>query len=347
MAEFVPFHGLRYNTEKVNLTNVICPPYDVIKGKARDEFLQRDAHNIVGVELAARYGEDATPEQYAQSAALLQKWRDEGVLVRDDAAYYVYEQEFQVPGTDEIKKRRGVIGALGLEEFGKGVQPHEHTLSGPKQDRLNLLRALRTNTSPIFGLFGDDEGWVASVIDAITNETPLMEAQSGDGIKERVWRVTDDESVNAIEAAFEDEIILIADGHHRYETALNYRNEKQREAEVAGKTWTGAELENYVMMMCVSTSDPGLIVLPTHRLAKTGDANWSQVFDALKQHFEVINVATEADAATQAKALNAALNEDDTQPRIGMHISGQNYILRLHARRRAFESDGRRTQRRL
>jgi uncharacterized protein (DUF1015 family) len=329
MAEFVPFHGLRYNTEKVNLSDVICPPYDVIKGKARDEYLKRDAHNIVGVELAARYGEDATPQQYAQSAALLKKWRDDGVLVRDDTAYYVYEQEFQVPGTGETKKRRGVIGALALEEFGKGVQPHEHTLSGPKQDRLNLLRALRTNTSPIFGLFGDDEGWVASVIDGIVVETPLMEAESGDGVKERVWRVTDDESVNAIEAAFEDEVILIADGHHRYETALNYRNEKQREAEAAGKVWTGAELENYVMMMCVSTSDAGLIVLPTHRLVKTSHVNWSKVFDALEENFEVINVATESNAATQAKELYAALNAADPQPRIGMHIKGQSYVLRL------------------
>ena len=331
MAEFVPFRGLRYDPAKVNLTEVLCPPYDVIKGTARDEYLQRNAHNIVGVELAARYGEDATPEQYAQSAALLKQWRNEGIFTLDDAAYYVYEQEFQVPSTGETKKRRGVIGALGLEEFGKGVQPHEHTLSGPKQDRLNLLRALRTNTSPIFGLFGDDDGWVASVIDAVVVEPPLMEAQSSDNVKERVWRLTDDESVNAIEAAFENEIILIADGHHRYETALNYRNERKREAEAAGKQWTGAELENYVMMMCVSTSDPGLIVLPTHRLVKTGQADWSQVFDNLEKHFEIINVATESNAAIQAKELLAALNQDDTQPRIGLHINGQSYVLRLRS----------------
>ena len=332
MAQFLPFHGLRYNTAKVNLSDVLCPPYDVIKGAARDEFIKRDAHNIVGVELAARYGEDATPQQYAHSAALLRQWRDEEILVRDDAAYYVYEQEFAVPGTREMKKRRGVIGALALEEFGKGVQPHEHTLSGPKADRLNLLRAARTNTSPIFGLFGDDEGWVAAIIESVTQEAPLMEAVSSDEVKERLWRVTDDESVNAIEAAFETEVILIADGHHRYETALNYRNESKQSAEAAGKTWTGAEPENYVMMMCVSTSDPGLIVLPTHRLVKTGHADWTQVIEALEKHFEIIYVATESNAEFQARELTTALNADATGlPVIGMHIDGQSYVLRLRA----------------
>src|SRR5438093_624302 len=115
MAEFLPFHGLRYDCSKVNLADVLCPPYDVIKDAARDALLARSPHNIVAVELAARYGEDATPQQYARCAALLRRWRDEGVLVRDDAAYYVYEQEFAVPGNGKIKKRRGVIGALALE----------------------------------------------------------------------------------------------------------------------------------------------------------------------------------------------------------------------------------------
>lgn len=333
MAEFLPFRGLRYNSEKVNLSDVLCPPYDVIKGAARDELLKRSPHNIVAVELAARYGEDATPTQYARSAELLQQWRDEGVLVRDDAAYYVYAQEFTIPGSDEVKQRRGVLGALRLEEFGKGVQPHEHTLSGPKADRLNLLRAAKTNTSPIFGLFGDDEGWVASVIDAVVQEAPLMQATSADGVIEKLWRVTDDESVNAIEAAFENEVILIADGHHRYETALNYRNEAMQAAQEAAREWTGAEPENYVMMMCVSTNDPGLIVLPTHRLVKTVHVNWSKIFDALEEHFEVTPVASESNAQIQAQELLAALNAGDAEARscLGMHINGQSYILRLQS----------------
>ncbi len=169
MAEFVPFHGLRYNTEKVNLTNVFVRLTMSLKARRAMNFYSATRITSSALNWPRVMAKMPRQSNTRKAPRSCKQWRDDGVLVRDDAAYYVYEQEFQVPGTGEIKKRRGVMGALGLEEFGKGVQPHEHTLSGPKQDRLNLLRALRTNTSPIFGLFGDDEGWVASVIDAITD----------------------------------------------------------------------------------------------------------------------------------------------------------------------------------
>jgi uncharacterized protein (DUF1015 family) len=165
MADFTTFHGLRYNCDQVQLADVLAPPYDVIKGAMRDELMARDPHNVVHIELAAPYGTDATEEEYKRCAQLLQEWHESGILVRDDAAFYIYEQEFVVPGSGETKKRRGTIGALRLEEFGEGVKPHEHTLSGPKQDRLNLLRATQTNTSPIFGLYEDNDGWVNSLLD--------------------------------------------------------------------------------------------------------------------------------------------------------------------------------------
>jgi uncharacterized protein (DUF1015 family) len=205
MADFVPFPGLRYNPEKVNLADVLCPPYDVIKGAMRDELAARNPYNIVQVELATYYGQDATPEQYQQCATLLEQWKQEGVLTQDDAAFYLYEQEFAVPGSSATKKRRGVLGALRLEEFGEGVQPHEHTLSGPKADRLNLLRALRTNTSPIFGLYADNDGWVARLLEDVAFSSATAEATDTDGIVHRLWKVTDDETVNAINAALENE----------------------------------------------------------------------------------------------------------------------------------------------
>ncbi|HEX8833229.1 MAG TPA: DUF1015 domain-containing protein [Abditibacteriaceae bacterium] len=331
MAEFLPFAGLRYNTEKVTLADVMCPPYDVIKGKMRDELAQRDEHNIVRVELATYYGEDATPEQYAASAALLKQWQAEGILVHDDSAYYIYEQEFVVPGSGETKKRRGTFGALRLEEFGDTIKPHEHTLSGPKADRLNLLRAARTNTSPIFGLFDDSNGWVQSILQVVCNTTPLASAVDADGITHRVWRLTDDESVNAIEAALEKEPIFIADGHHRYETALNYRNERKAQAEAEGRTWSGEEPENWVMMICVSTSDDGLVVLPTHRVVKGVNAeDITRMIESLDDNFDVQLVATESTTEVQARQLMQAVNESsNTQPRLGIHISGQSYLVTL------------------
>ncbi len=321
MAQFLPFRGLRYDCTKVNLSSVLCPPYDVIKGDARDQLIERDAHNIVAVELAARYGENASSEQYLRSAALLQQWKDEGILVRDDSSYYLYEQEFAVPGTPETLKRRGVIGALTLEEFGEGVQPHEHTLSGPKADRLNLLRATHTNTSPIFGLVVDDDGWIGGLLESVAENLPKAQATDSDGIVHRLWQIADDETINGIEASFENESILIADGHHRYETALNYMRE---EREKAGDHWTGAEAANGVMMMCVSMSDSGLIVLPTHRLIKNVEPDKVAALPkALEQLFDVEPLEG------GAVAVSSALCGEGNAAKLGLHLPGQSYLLTL------------------
>ena len=330
MADFQPFAGLRYDPARVNLSHVICPPYDVIKGHRRDDLLKRDKHNFVAVELAARYGENAAPRDYERSAHTLQQWQDESVLVRDDRSFYVYEQEFTVPGTGETKKRRGVLGALQLEPFGKGVQPHEHTLSGPKQDRLNLLRAVRANTSPIFGLYTDDTGWADRLIEDVCFSAPVGEATDEDGVIHRVWRVLDEEMQNGLVAALQDESILIADGHHRYETALNYLEECKAQAEADGKTWTGDEDENYVMMMLVALDDAGLIVLPTHRvvLGVTYD-DVSRLENDLAPLFDITLVPTEPGDAQQAKALTALLDAPSEEPKLGMHIQGQSYLLTL------------------
>ena len=320
MAQFLPFRGLRYDTSQVDLAAVLCPPYDVIKGDARAQLLERDPHNIVAVELAAPYGETATPEQYERSAELLQRWQTEGVLERDDSSFYLYEQEFAVPGSAVTVKRRGVMGALALEEFGKGVQPHEHTLSGPKADRLNLLRALQTNTSPIFGLFADDDAWVALLLESVAVTAPECETMDADGVTHRLWKITDDETVNGIVAGFENESILIADGHHRYETALNYLREEREQAD----NWTGAEGANSVMMLCVSMADAGLIVLPTHRLVKNVEPNQVAALpDALKNYFDVQPL--QAGAA----ALTHFLAEEGGPARIGLHLPGQSYGLTL------------------
>ena len=314
MAQFLPFRGLRYSPQS-NLSNTICPPYDVIKGAARDELLARDPHNIVAVELAARYGENASDEQYQNCAQTLQNWIAEGILARDDAAFYIYEQEFALPHNGEILKRRGVLGALTVEEFGAGVQPHEHTMSGPKADRLNLLRALRTNTSPIFGLVADEDGWIDGLIEDVVLRPAHAVATDAEGITHRLWVLCDDEMVNGFEAAFENESVLIADGHHRYETALNYFKE------------TGAHHggEGAVMMMCVSMQDEGLVVLPTHRVVKIlSDAEAAALPAKLEQFFEVEPFSGDA---------NALLSElsavDKAQNALGLHLRGQSYLLRL------------------
>lgn len=317
MAEFTTFHGLRYNLDQLNLGDMLAPPYDVIKGSMRDELVARSPYNVVEIELPEGEGD----AKYDHAAQVLQTWQRAGIFVQDDASFYVYEQEFQVPGTMQTLKRRGVIGALLLEEFGKGVQPHEHTLSGPKQDRLKLLRAARTNTSPIFGLYEDNDGWSTQLLKTICTDTaPDGQARDADGILHRLWVVTDDETVNAIVAALDDEPILIADGHHRYETALNYRNEC---AQAAGDSWTGSEPENFVLMMCVSTLDSGLVVLPTHRLVKNVSADYVAALpEKLQELFEVEEIF--GGASTLLEQVN-----DGETIKIGLVIPGAQYLLTL------------------
>jgi uncharacterized protein (DUF1015 family) len=317
MAEFLPFHGLRYNCDKVDLCAVLAPPYDVIKGDMRGDLVARSDYNVVGVELPAGEGD----AKYEGAARLLEAWTAKSILVRDDPEFYVYAQEFQVPGSGEVRQRRGVLGVLRLEEFGEGVQPHEFTLSGPKEDRLKLLRATRTNTSPIFGLFADNDGWVTSLIANAYTEHPLCEARDAEGVLHRLWHMSDDETVNAMVAALEDEPILIADGHHRYETALNYRNERRDAALAAGHDWTGDEPENFVLMMIVSTLDEGLIVLPTHRLVKNVAADKiDSLIHNLEQYFEV---------GVLPQSGEGALPDSSETPCCGLHLKGQSYSLRL------------------
>ena len=313
MAEFLPFQGLRYNHRKVQLSNVLAPPYDVVKGNMRDELVARSPYNVIEIELPEGEGD----AKYGNAAEILQSWRNINILKLDDPGFYVYEQEFAVPGSGDIKKRRGVLGALRLEEFGKGVQPHEHTLSGPKQDRLKLLRATEANISPIFGLYNDADGWSNALLDVVCQGKPDGEATDGDGIIHRLWHVTDDETVNAVVASLEEESILIADGHHRYETALNYRNE----CAAAASEWTGEEGGNWVMMMCVSTNDPGLIILPTHRAVKNVDsAKVLQLPGELEKYFDVKPLPFDQ--------LEEAINSE-SNPSIGVILQNATYQVTL------------------
>ena len=329
MAEFIQFRGLRY-TNQITLTDVIAPPYDVVKGTYRDELLAKSPFNIIGVELPAPYGQQATDEQYAQAGATLKDWEAQGILKRDDSSFYVYEQEFTVPGSGEVKKRRGVLGALRVEEFGDIVKPHEHTLSGPKQDRLKLLRAARTNTSPIFGLYNDSDGWVERVLETVCNQTPDAQAVDNDGVMQKLWVLRDEESGNAIEAALEPEAIFIADGHHRYETALNFRNECKAAAEAEGKSWTGAEDENFVLMMCVSTSDDGLVVLPTHRLVKNVDVSKVEtLLENLAQLFDVEELEYQPVPQSSAMLVDKLTELPDARGRLGLALPGRTYVLQL------------------
>lgn len=265
MPEIQAFHGLRYDLGHVgSLSDVVCPPYDVIGPELHEALYKRHPSNFVRLELNREEpGDDDRNNKYSRAASFLRNWRSEGVLFKEaKPALYVYHQIFEVEGREFT--RRGFMGRCRLSRFGQGqVFPHEETLSGPKQDRLLLTRETKANLSQIFGLYPDDDNAVQQVLENAVAGTAPLECTDHLGVLHRMWPVTDVGLVSQVAGLMSEKPIFIADGHHRYETACNYRDEI---AAAHGGELPTAHPANFVLMMCVSMYDPGLAVLPTHRL---------------------------------------------------------------------------------
>ncbi len=257
MAEIKPFKGLRYNQEKVKLEDVVTQPYDKITRKRQTAYYEESPYNIVRIIL----GKSESP--YTKASGFFRDWQDKEMLIQDgESSIYPYWQEYNFLGEGRIRK--GFVALLKLEEFSSGVViPHERTLSGPKKDRLDLLRATRANFGQIFMLYSDPEHKISTLIDEkISGMTPLADVCESyePGVHHRLWRTWSEDIIKEIQDLMRQKTLLIADGHHRYETALNYRRENKD--------------ANYRMITFVGMEDPGLVILPTHRAiygVETGD----------------------------------------------------------------------------
>lgn len=259
MADVRPFRALRYDSTKVDLAKTIAPPYDVISPEQQASLYDRSPYNIVRVEYGEeRPGDTSEDNRYTRAAADLSAWRETGILSRPDRpSFYVYDLEFEWEGKKYSRKH--VFGLVRLEEWEKGVvKPHEHTLSGPKADRMELLRATRTQISPVYCLYqGKSNAW------AILTADSLLYDFKSEGQRHRLTAYSsNDTAIDWLQEMFERSDFYIADGHHRYETALAYRNECRD----ATSLWTGDEPENFVLMAMTAAFDDGLLVLPTHRV---------------------------------------------------------------------------------
>lgn len=268
MPSISAFRGIRYDLARVgSLSDVIAPPYDVIDSELQKRLHDRSPYNCVRVILGEdQAGDDDANNRYSRAARNLRNWRREGVLFSEgDPALYVYHQVFNEGGREYT--RHGFMCRVRLERFGEGnIHPHEETHGGAKADRLKLWKAMKANCSQIFGLYPDPENTAQDILEeAIVGQTPL-EATDHLGVLNRIWPVTDVAVISEVTAAMGGKPIYIADGHHRYETACNYRDELAAELAQEGKTLDPEHPANFVLMMCVSMSDPGMIVLPTHRL---------------------------------------------------------------------------------
>ncbi len=264
MAEIRPFRGVRYDLAQVGaLSDVVAPPYDVIGPELQDQLYEASPFNVIRLELNREEAGDAPgQDRYARAAKFLKDWRRQDVL-RDepDPSLYVYHQTFEVEGRSYTRK--GYFARVRLEPFGEGkIYPHEQTLSGPKADRLALYHATGFNLSPIFGLYPDPENATLAAIEAsIVDRTPL-EATDHLGVIHRLWPVASSQAHTTAQGLMMDRPVFIADGHHRYETGLRYRDDLAERGELSGPD----DPANFCLMMLVSMSDPGLRILPTHRL---------------------------------------------------------------------------------
>jgi len=299
LTEIRPFRGLRYQAGQVDdLARVIAPPYDVISPAEQRALYARSPHNIVRLEYGEAHADDGEQNnRYTRAAATLAQWLASGVLVQDDRpAFYIYDQEFEHAGVRY--RRRALLTRVGLEEWAKGiVRPHERTMDRPKEDRLRLLRACRANTSPIFALYRDPHGAVSSALqDATSGRSPAAVAEAAEE-RHSLWPLSEEKVQRWLQQQLAPATLYIADGHHRYETALAYRDERR----AAAASWTGHEPENFVFAGLTAADDPGLLILPLHRLVQLPQADDS-VLEHLRQHLTVEEVTPaqgHGEAATQ------------------------------------------------
>jgi uncharacterized protein (DUF1015 family) len=289
MADIRAFRAHRYDLGRVGaLGDVIAPPYDVIDAPLQQALYARSPYNVIRLILNQETPADnENDNRYTRAAACLRDWQQEGVLMQDSArALYVYHQEFEAEG--HRYTRRGFMARVRLEPFGAGrIFPHEETMSGPKMDRLKLFRATHMNLSPVFGLYPDIGGAVQAQLDAAVGRALPLEATDHLGVVSRLWPISNQQVVSAVTGLLGPRSVFIADGHHRYETGLRYLEERRQAAEVRD----AEAAANFILMMLVSMSDPGLVILPTHRLVSgIGDLHAEQLASVLGKHFKMETV---------------------------------------------------------
>lgn len=286
MADIQPFRAYRYDTNRVALKDVLTQPYDKISPEAQKKYYAASLYNLIPVEKGLSFPED-TPQNnvYTRAGAKIEEWIAEKILLKDTApAIYVYSQDFAVPGTQTRRVRIGFIALGRVEDYdAKVVFRHERTLSAPKADRIELLRNTRAQTGQLFMLY-DDAG---RVIDTLLEETARKpapnELQDEFGVTHRLWPVSDIATIRRIQNAMADKKLIIADGHHRYETALNFRNENRATSPNAGPL----AASEFAMMTFINTHSKGLTILATHRLVKNlANFNFEKFRGSAKPYFD-------------------------------------------------------------
>ena len=279
MAEIKPFRGMRYNTFLAGkIGELCCPPYDIISEEERLGYIAENEYNVIRLELP-KEGEDV----YKTAGEVLDMWRNTGVLVHEiKPAVYIYEEEFNA--YNKRSSVKGIIVRVKVEEFSKGViLPHEFTLSKAKADRFNLMKATNCNFSQIYALYMDEEHTTLKTIDRLSDRKPDQKFTDNDHVTHKLWIITDEKVIEKLVNDFADRKLYIADGHYRYETALNYRN-YCRENGISKE----GDPQDYQMMYLVDMQHPGLVVFPTHRMVRDPESfDKDEVLKGCEEYFDI------------------------------------------------------------
>lgn len=300
MAEIIPFQALRYDPQQVKLEDVLTQPYDKITPEMQSRYYELSQHNLVRI-ILGRSGETDTPgfNTYTRAAEYLHDWRSAGILKQDsEPCFYLYSQTFTVPGTRDLAERRGLIALGRIHDYADGVVfRHEQTLAKPRADRLNLLKATKAHFGQIFMLYSDPQAAMEELLRKKADDDPDISVLDEYEVLHRIWRVSDAAPVKQIQQIMSNKKLLIADGHHRYETALAYRDERRKEAASRDPR---APYE-FVMMTLVPMESRGLVILPTHRIVHgLPSFDREHMLETAKRYFDVerIDLRTESRSAT-------------------------------------------------
>jgi uncharacterized protein (DUF1015 family) len=309
MADVRPFRGIRFDPARVNVSTVLCPPFDVISPAEQQAYHEQDAHNVVRLELGLGNPDPAAPDNwYRRAAETLRAWLDAGVLVQDDEpGVYLYEHRFTLG--DQRRVRHGLLAAGRLHDWAEGiVLPHENVRAGPIQSRLALLRAAHTNVSPLWLIYEDPEHEIAGLLASFWSAVPLIEA-TVDGEQHILRVVRDSVMLRALTLAFATRRLYVADGHHRYHTAQLYRDEQRRHEVEAGRAPDPDAGYEFALMLLVALDDPGMLLHPTHRLVRGLEQPLPEVRAQLGRWFELTPLSIPAEDAAAGAGIERALAE--------------------------------------
>ncbi len=345
MAHVMPFRGVLYNQTTIGkIDQVVAPPYDIIDADKQNALYTQHPHNIVRLELGKDEPNDtASNNRYTRAATYLKEWLQQNVLSREsEPAIYPYTIDYPVPygeGPHDRLVLKGFMALLELEDFSKGgVLPHENTRAAAKSDRLNLMAACHSNFSPIFSLFSDEAGEVSNPIEQyISSTNPRFDFTDEEGCRQRLWAITDPAILSGVTKAMAPKPIFIADGHHRYETALNFQKKQ-----AAGTTSSGPQPWDGVLMLFGRLEDPGLTVLPTHRVLKTTIPPLATIKTTLSDHFTIEEFPFDAsnESAIRTQFLNALHERGQKGQAFGLALQQESRYVLLERKPESRSQDG-------